>query len=83
MSIGIWQVLIILLIVLVLFGTKRLRNAGSDLGEAIRGFKRGMREDDPAQINANRPDIEPGPAAEPDPVRAASGNASAERDPPP
>lgn len=41
---SIWQILIILAIVLLLFGTKRLRNVGSDLGEAIRGFKKGLSE---------------------------------------
>jgi sec-independent protein translocase protein TatA len=44
MGISIWQLLIILAIVLVLFGAKRLRNVGSDLGGAIKGFKQSMRE---------------------------------------
>jgi sec-independent protein translocase protein TatA len=44
MGISIWQLLIILAIVLVLFGAKRLRNIGSDLGGAIKGFKSAMRE---------------------------------------
>jgi sec-independent protein translocase protein TatA len=44
MGISIWQLLIILAIVLVLFGAKRLRNVGSDLGGAIKGFKSAMRE---------------------------------------
>jgi sec-independent protein translocase protein TatA len=44
MGISIWQLLIILAIVLVLFGAKRLRNIGSDLGSAIKGFKQSMRE---------------------------------------
>ena len=43
-GISIWQLLIILAIVLVLFGAKRLRNVGSDLGGAIKGFKQSMRE---------------------------------------
>ena len=38
-GIGIWQLLIILVIVLLLFGTKRLKNIGSDLGNAVKGFK--------------------------------------------
>ncbi|QGU33344.1 twin-arginine translocase TatA/TatE family subunit [Thermochromatium tepidum] len=41
-GISIWQLLIILVIVVLLFGTKRLKNIGSDLGEAIRGFRRSM-----------------------------------------
>jgi sec-independent protein translocase protein TatA len=44
MGISIWQLLIILVIVLVLFGAKRLRNVGSDLGGAIKGFKQAMNE---------------------------------------
>ena len=41
-GISIWQLLIILVIVVLLFGTKRLKNIGSDLGDAIRGFRRSM-----------------------------------------
>ncbi len=41
-GIGIWQLLIVLVIVLLLFGTKRLKNIGSDLGGAIKGFKKSM-----------------------------------------
>ena len=44
MGISIWQLLIILAIVLVLFGAKRLKNVGSDLGGAIKGFKQSMRD---------------------------------------
>ncbi len=40
-----WQILIVLLIVLLLFGTKRLRNIGSDLGAAIKGFRSGMNDE--------------------------------------
>lgn len=39
---SIWQLLIVLLIVLLLFGTKRLRTLGSDLGSAIRGFREAL-----------------------------------------
>lgn len=35
-----------LVVVLLIFGTKRLRNVGSDLGEAVKGFKKGMRDED-------------------------------------
>jgi len=41
-GISIWQLLIVLVIVLLLFGTKRLRNIGSDLGNAVKGFKNSM-----------------------------------------
>ena len=45
-GISIWQIGIILLIVVLLFGTKKLRNVGSDLGGALKGFKKAMSEDD-------------------------------------
>ncbi len=41
---SIWHWLIVLLIVVMVFGTKKLKNMGSDLGQAVRGFKEGMRE---------------------------------------
>ncbi|WP_233864857.1 Sec-independent protein translocase subunit TatA [Paraburkholderia adhaesiva] len=43
-SLSIWHWLIVLLIVALVFGTKKLRNIGSDLGGAVKGFKDGMRE---------------------------------------
>jgi sec-independent protein translocase protein TatA len=41
-----WQLLVILVIIILIFGTKKLRNMGGDLGGAIRGFKKSMSEDD-------------------------------------
>ena len=52
MGISIWQLLIVLVIVLLLFGTKRLRNLGGDLGNAIKGFKKAMNEDEKKDENA-------------------------------
>lgn len=46
MGISVWQLLIVLAIVLVLFGAKRLRNIGGDLGGAIKGFRQSMKEED-------------------------------------
>jgi sec-independent protein translocase protein TatA len=43
-GISIWQLLIVLAIVLLLFGTKKLRNLGGDLGGAIKGFKKAVKE---------------------------------------
>jgi sec-independent protein translocase protein TatA len=43
-SLSIWHWLIVLLIVALVFGTKKLRNIGSDLGSAVKGFKDGMKE---------------------------------------
>lgn len=50
MGISIWQLVIILAIVALLFGTKKLRNIGGDLGGAIRGFKKAIKdgEEDPS-----------------------------------
>lgn len=44
-GISIWQLLIVLAIVVMLFGTKRLRGMGGDLGEAIKGFRKSMGND--------------------------------------
>lgn len=44
-GIGIWQLLIVLVIILLVFGTKKLKNLGSDLGGAIKGFKDAMDEE--------------------------------------
>ena len=43
-TLSIWHWLIVLAIVVVVFGTKKLRNIGSDLGGAVRGFKDGMKD---------------------------------------
>ena len=45
-GISIWQLLIILLVVLVLFGSKKLRSIGSDLGQGIKGFKKAINDDE-------------------------------------
>lgn len=44
-GIGIWQLLIVAVIIVLLFGTKKLRNLGSDLGSAIKGFKNSIGDD--------------------------------------
>ncbi|MBV6305463.1 Sec-independent protein translocase subunit TatA [Candidimonas humi] len=43
-SFSIWHWLIVLVIVALVFGTKKLRNVGEDLGSAVKGFKKGMRD---------------------------------------
>ena len=43
-SFSVWHWLIVLLIILLVFGTKKLRNLGSDLGGAVKGFKEGMKD---------------------------------------
>jgi len=47
-SLSIWHWLIVLLVVVLVFGTKKLRNIGQDLGGAVKGFKEGMRNEDEA-----------------------------------
>ncbi len=55
-SMSIWHWLIVLVVVMLVFGTKKLGNIGSDLGKAVKGFKDGMKDDDekpappPAQV---------------------------------
>ena len=51
-SFSIWHWLIVLVIVMLVFGTKKLRNIGADLGGAVRGFKDGMREGGSAEAGS-------------------------------
>jgi sec-independent protein translocase protein TatA len=61
-SFSIWHWLIVLVIVLLIFGTKKLRNVGTDLGGAVKGFKDGMKGDEDkkaaAEITASGSTIE-------------------------
>ncbi|TWH99104.1 sec-independent protein translocase protein TatA [Luteimonas cucumeris] len=45
-GLSLWHWLIVLVIVVLVFGTKRLKNVGKDVGEAVKGFKQGMGDDD-------------------------------------
>lgn len=56
-SFSIWHWLIVLLVVVLVFGTKKLRNIGGDLGSAVKGFKDGMKseEDKSAQAKTEIP----------------------------
>lgn len=58
MGISIWQLLIVLGIVILLFGTKKLRNIGTDLGGAIRGFKKSMNDEESDQDKTDKGSIE-------------------------
>ncbi|WP_353192656.1 Sec-independent protein translocase subunit TatA [Pandoraea pnomenusa] len=58
-SLSIWHWLIVLVIVMMVFGTKKLRNMGSDLGGAVKGFKDGMKEG----TDGNTPSAKDDPAA--------------------
>ncbi|MDK9703171.1 MAG: Sec-independent protein translocase subunit TatA [Sulfuritalea sp.] len=67
-SFSIWHWLIVLVIVMLVFGTKKLRNIGSDLGGAVKGFKDGMKESsadkpadkaaEPQQVSGHTIDVE-------------------------
>ena len=56
-SFSIWHWLIVLLVVILIFGTKKLANIGKDVGSAVKGFKDGMKSEDdkPAQAKAEIP----------------------------
>ncbi|MFT5132415.1 MAG: sec-independent protein translocase protein TatA [Gammaproteobacteria bacterium] len=51
MSFGIWEMVIVLLIVALLFGTKKLRNIGGDLGSALKGFRSALKDDDTDKVS--------------------------------
>jgi len=53
-SLSIWHWLIVLAVVLLVFGTKKLRNIGTDLGGAVKGFKEGMKTDEDKAPNASK-----------------------------
>jgi sec-independent protein translocase protein TatA len=57
-GISVWQLLIIFAIIILLFGTKKLRNIGSDLGGAVKGFKKSMSDEEKTEENPNSQIIE-------------------------
>lgn len=65
-GISIWQLLIILVIVLLLFGTKRLKNLGGDLGNAIKGFKKAIKDEDKDKEDEESKDPDQLPHDEPE-----------------
>ncbi|MEW6558786.1 MAG: Sec-independent protein translocase subunit TatA [Pseudomonadota bacterium] len=68
---SIWHWLIVLLIVIMIFGTKKLKNMGSDLGQAVRGFKEGMKDAD-APAEQTTESNAAAPAAAPPQVTASA-----------
>ncbi len=60
-GISIWQLLIVLVIVLLLFGTKKLRNLGSDLGGAVKGFRSTMKDSSSAEESSETTESPAGP----------------------
>ena len=65
-SMSIWHWLIVLVVVVLIFGTKKLRNVGEDLGAAIKSFRKGMQSDDKAE----QPQLKADPTAEQAPAAA-------------
>lgn len=61
-SFSIWHWLIVLVIVALIFGTKKLRNIGEDLGAAVKSFRKGMQE--PGSEDAPKLKADPDPAAD-------------------
>jgi sec-independent protein translocase protein TatA len=67
-SLSIWHWLIVLVIIMLVFGTKKLRNMGSDLGGAVKGFKEGMKEGAAAsEAQGTPPAVAQSPAPAQDP----------------
>ena len=58
-SFSIWHWLIVLLVVVLVFGTKKLRNIGSDLGGAVKGFKEGMKQPEEGKTDHAKGEIPP------------------------
>jgi sec-independent protein translocase protein TatA len=56
-SLSIWHWLIVLLIVALVFGTKKLRNIGTDLGGAVKGFKEGMKDSENPSADAQQREL--------------------------
>ncbi len=54
-SFSIWHWLIVLLVVVLIFGTKKLRNLGTDLGSAVKGFKDGMKSEEDKNVKTEIP----------------------------
>jgi len=55
-SLSIWHWLIVLVVVVLIFGTKKLGNIGKDVGSAVKGFKEGMKGDDEAPLKQVKDD---------------------------
>ncbi|MFC4728696.1 Sec-independent protein translocase subunit TatA [Coralloluteibacterium thermophilus] len=80
-SFSIWHWLVVLVVVLLVFGTKRLRNIGEDLGSAIKGFRKGMND---ADAESGKPAARLGDDKDAlSPEQRAARDAARERDVPP
>jgi len=59
-GLSIWHWVIVLVVVVIIFGTGKLRNAGSDLGKAVKGFKDGVKGEDEKHASTTQPPVAPG-----------------------
>jgi len=75
-GISMWQLLILLFIVILVFGTRRLRNMGGDLGAAVRGFRKGMEDDKGDNAERLEADTPATGAAAKDSAKSDSGSTS-------
>ena len=75
-SFSIWHWLIVLVIVLLIFGTKKLRNVGQDLGGAVKGFKDGLKEGEATAADAKVEAPNAVPPAQPESGRTIEGEAT-------
>ena len=55
-GISFWQILIILVLILILFGGKKIKTMGSDLGESLKGFKKAIKDEDSAKESESKSD---------------------------
>jgi len=55
-GISLWQILIILVVILILFGGKKIKTMGSDLGEGLKGFKKAIKDEDSAKESESKSD---------------------------
>ena len=55
-GISFWQIIIILVVILVLFGGKKIRTMGSDLGEGLKGFKKALKDEDADKKSESKQD---------------------------
>ena len=79
-GLSLWHWLIVLVIVVLVFGTKRLKNVGQDLGEAVKGFKKGMQDDDAQQQRSTQ--ALPPASSPQDAAATPTANTDDDRNPP-
>ena len=76
-SLSIWHWLIVLLVVVLIFGTKKLKNIGQDLGSAVKGFKEGMKTEEDKPADTAAPQQIPGKTIEGEVKRESSSTTKA------